>query len=165
MSCSPRDQALLPPSSAEQGFVTARLGRRNSANLTPASGRQDHTILPSAKASLVRVLLIAHKPFDQSCDPIARKTLPRPPHPAPTSVTIAKRPSVWDGMAKVLEVIWGVRKPKYFCKEDWTASISLIQFNKFLRARNGIVREHIPWCPGRGAACSRRCQRVARMRA
>src|SRR5713101_9938704 len=115
MSCSPRDQALLPPSSAEQGFVTARLGRRNSANLTPASGRQDHTILPSAKASLVRVLLIAHKPFDQSCDPIARKTLPRPPHPAPTSVTIAKRPSVWDGMRKVLDVIWGVRKQKYFC--------------------------------------------------
>src|SRR5882757_9201340 len=27
-----------------------------SANLTPASGRQDHTILPSAKASLVRSL-------------------------------------------------------------------------------------------------------------
>src|SRR6266849_908215 len=60
MSCSPRDQALLPPSSAEQGFVTARLGRRNSANLTPASGRQDHTILPSAATSLVRTL------FDRS---------------------------------------------------------------------------------------------------
>src|SRR5216684_3055689 len=60
MSCSPRDQALLPPSSAEQGFVTARLGRRNSANLTPASGRQDHTILPSATTSLVGVLLTAH---------------------------------------------------------------------------------------------------------
>jgi len=29
------------------------------------------------------VLLIAHKSFDQPCDPIARKTLPRPPHPAP----------------------------------------------------------------------------------
>jgi hypothetical protein len=28
--------------------------------------------------------------------------------PCPTSVTIAKRPSVWDGMAKVLDVIWGV---------------------------------------------------------
>src|ERR1700681_3520226 len=30
-------------------------------NLTPASRRQDHTILPSAKASLVSVLLIAHR--------------------------------------------------------------------------------------------------------
>src|ERR1700694_5924701 len=32
-------------------------------NLTPASGRQDHTILPSAATSLVRVLLIAHRPY------------------------------------------------------------------------------------------------------
>jgi hypothetical protein len=51
--------------------------------LTPASGRQDHTILPSATTSLVSVLLIAHRPFDPPCDPIARKTLPRPPHPTP----------------------------------------------------------------------------------
>jgi hypothetical protein len=38
-------------------------------------------------------LWIAHKSFDPPCDPIARKTLPRPPHPCPTFVTIAKRPS------------------------------------------------------------------------
>src|ERR1700692_159376 len=38
----PGDRALLPPSSAE-----------NSANLTPASGRQDHTTSPSASAPLV----------------------------------------------------------------------------------------------------------------
>src|SRR3979490_1828843 len=40
-----------------------------SANLTPASGRQDHTTSPSAATSLVRVLLIAHGPFDPPCDP------------------------------------------------------------------------------------------------
>jgi hypothetical protein len=69
-----------------------------SANLTPASGRQDHTTSPYATSSLVRVLLTAHKPFDSPCDPVARKTLPRPPHPHPASVTIAIRPSVgWDG--------------------------------------------------------------------
>ena len=45
-------------------------------------------------------------------------------------MTIAKRPSVWDGMAKVLEVIWGVPKPKYFFTEDWTAQIRLILFDK-----------------------------------
>jgi hypothetical protein len=27
--------------------------------------------------------------------------------PHPTSVTIAKRPSVWDGMREVLDLIWG----------------------------------------------------------
>src|SRR5450432_2284481 len=36
--------------------------------------------------------------IDPPCNPIARKTLPRPPHPHPASVTIAIRPLVgWDG--------------------------------------------------------------------
>src|SRR5260221_10826797 len=65
--------------------VLSKPGRADStsANLTPASGRQDHTILPYATTSLVRSLLIAHKSFDPPCDPVARKTLPRPPHPTP----------------------------------------------------------------------------------
>jgi hypothetical protein len=90
----PGDRALLPPSSAEQGFVTARLGQQSSANLTPASGRQDHTILPYASASFVSA------PFDRSrilvgsaLHHVSRLTLPRPPHPHPASVTIAIRPS------------------------------------------------------------------------
>src|SRR5882672_10635000 len=65
--------------------VSVRSDRPASANLTPASGRQDHTTSPSAATSLVSVLLIAHKSFDSPCDPLARKTLPRPPHPAPRS--------------------------------------------------------------------------------
>src|SRR5216684_4120928 len=30
-------------------------------------------------------------------------------------------PLLRGGMRKVLEVIWGVRKPKYFCKGGWTS--------------------------------------------
>src|SRR3981189_2797184 len=57
----PGDRALLPPSSAD--MVLSKPGRADlpSANLTPASGRQDHTTSPSATTSLVRVLLTAHK--------------------------------------------------------------------------------------------------------
>jgi hypothetical protein len=44
----PGDRAFLPPSFADQ-----------SANLTPASGRQDHTALPSAVAPFVRALMRA----------------------------------------------------------------------------------------------------------
>src|SRR5438309_4528332 len=44
----------------------------------------------------------------------ARPTLPRPPHPAPRLVTIAKRPSLGDGMAGVVRVIWGNREADYF---------------------------------------------------
>src|SRR6202158_3086657 len=54
----PGGRAFLPPSPAE-----------NSASLTPASGRQDHTTSPSAPAPLV----LRHHP--------------RPSHPAPTFVT------------------------------------------------------------------------------
>src|ERR1700730_16203005 len=38
----------------------------------------------------------------------------------PTSVTIAKRPSEWDGMANPIILIWGSEKPKYFCEWGWT---------------------------------------------
>jgi hypothetical protein len=79
----PGDRALLPPSPTD--MVLSKPGRADvtSANLTPASGRQDHTTSPYAATSLVRVLLTAHKSFDPPCDPVARKTLPRPPHPLP----------------------------------------------------------------------------------
>jgi hypothetical protein len=87
------------------------------------------------------VLLIAHKSFDQPCDPIARKTLPRPPHPVPNVRDDRDTPLLWDGMAKVLDVIWGVRKQKYFCRWDWTGGIRLIRFNKFAVTRKSKERD------------------------
>src|SRR5229473_1832148 len=80
----PGDRALLPPSSRGYLACPRPVGpTRLPQNLTPASGRQDHTILPSAATSLVGVPVIAHKSFDLPCDPIARKMLPRPSHPVP----------------------------------------------------------------------------------
>ena len=60
-------RAFLPPSRVRCASIVT--------HLTPASGRQDHTTSPSAKV------------------PLVSSAQPRPPHPAPTSVTIAKRPS------------------------------------------------------------------------
>jgi hypothetical protein len=37
-------------------------------------------------------------------------------------VTIAKRPFVWAGMARVMQVIWVKSEPEYFCKRGWTLS-------------------------------------------
>jgi hypothetical protein len=45
-------------------------------------------------------------------------------------VTIAKRPFVWAGMARDVEVIWVKSEPEYFCERDWTTQIRLIPFNK-----------------------------------
>jgi hypothetical protein len=101
-----------------------------SANLTPASGRQDHTTSPSATTSLVSVLCVAHGFIESALQPFARKMLPRPPHPAPYVRDDRDTPLLWDGMRKVLDVIWGGRKRKYFYKEDWTAQIRLKSHNK-----------------------------------
>src|SRR6267154_6556456 len=102
--------------------VLSKPGRADStsANLTPASGRQDHTTSPYATSSLVRVLLIAHKSFDSPCDPVARQTLPRPPHPHPASVTIMIRPSGGVGWREFVEMICPTGEAKYFCKGDRT---------------------------------------------
>src|SRR5258707_15721131 len=107
-----------------------------SANLTPASGRQDHTTSPYAATSLVRV------PFDRSrilvgpaLHHVSRLTLPRPPHPIPRFVTIAIRPSCGTGWRELVEMICPTGEAKYFCKGDWTAQITLIRFNKFAAAR------------------------------
>src|SRR5712692_2155109 len=40
-------------------------------------------------------------------------------------------------MRKVLDVIWGVWERKYFCKEDWTAQITLRSHNKSPGMRDG----------------------------
>jgi hypothetical protein len=79
--------------------------------LTPASGRQDHTTSPSAFALFVTS--------------VKASTASRL-----TSVTIAKRPSVWDGTAKDIVLIWVKLEQEYFFGSDWTAGIRLIQFDK-----------------------------------
>ena len=69
------------------------------ADLMPASRHQDHTPSPSA-ALVVRL-----------------STWPRPPHPAPTSVTIAKRPSCGSGMAGIDKAVSSKRRSEIFFAE------------------------------------------------
>ena len=127
------------------------------ANLTPASGRQDHTTSPSAKAfRKSRSAVLVPLPPKLWRRPInaARLASPsRPPHPVPTSVTIAKRPSQWDGIAGNMEVICGKREAKYFFGKDWTGSISLIRFDKFAVRRKGSTPS------ARRSSLRRHCER------
>ena len=60
------------------------------------------------------MLLIAHRPFDLPCDPIARKRCRVHRIPCPTSVTIAKRPSVWDGMGLLYYCFYQTGKRNIF---------------------------------------------------
>ncbi len=106
----PGDRAFLSPSLANK-----------SANLTPASRRQDHTTSPSASKTLSSLAPPAS---------IASN---------PASVTIAIRPSSGvDG--GVIKVIWGFGKPEYFFKRGWTGRNSLIQLRKLGFTRKSVRR-------------------------
>src|SRR5450759_4940410 len=110
---SPRGPPGSPDIPARNGFngyfvlspVTGLFCHRHPrklpfANLTPASGRQDHTTSPSASAPFVKCA--------------SASTASRP-----AFVTIAKRPSEGrDG--EYIGLIWVFGKSEYFFKRGWT---------------------------------------------
>ena len=81
-----------------------------TANLTPASRRQDHTTSPSASALFVKSA--------------AASTASRP-----ASVTMANAPLAGRDGADI-ELICGFGKPEYFLRRDWTGRNSLIRLTK-----------------------------------
>src|SRR6185437_10612873 len=89
----PGDRAFLPPSPARCASI--------AADLTPASGRQDHTTSPSAMPALV-----------------ARRH-PRPPHPTATFVTCAT-PLLSGGTRGLSPLICPATEAEFFCAKGWT---------------------------------------------
>ena len=79
----PGDRAFLPPSPARCGSIFA--------DLTPASGRQDHATSPSA---------INHSSRDLS----------RPSHPASYVRDDRETPLLWIRDARMIALIWGKRQ-------------------------------------------------------
>jgi hypothetical protein len=94
-------------------------------SLTPASRRQDHTTSPSAVGTFVKSAARVHR---------------IPPRVRDDRDT----PLMWDETAGVIEVIWVRMESEYFCEEDWTASISLIRFNKLGWARRAVLNQKAP---------------------
>src|SRR5450432_2075619 len=137
----PGDRAPLPPSSADM-FCLSPVGPTQLRELDAsvgASGPHDFAVRcnisrPLAWRSLTGLI-------DPPCNPIARKTLPRPPHPHPASVTIAIRPSGGVGWREFVEMICPTGEGKYFCRWDWTARNSLIRLKKsvFSRSRSAVA--------------------------
>jgi hypothetical protein len=90
----PGDRAFLPPSSLRNLFLK---------NLTPASGRQDHTASPSARVALVSRNSRVHR--------------------IPPRVRDDREPPLSSGETReVKSVICPTAKAKYFCAEVWTGS-------------------------------------------
>jgi hypothetical protein len=99
-----------------------RLRKLPSANLTPASGRQDHTTSPSAgrRSRQQRRL--------------------RPSHPASYVRDDRETPLRGNGTASDIDLIWGKREEESFCNRDWTGQITLIRLNKSPASRMELLR-------------------------
>ncbi len=80
----PGDRALLPPSPTDMFLSKPGWADSNTANLTPASGVRTTRLRRTLQHLSSARLVIAHRPFaNPPCNPVARKTLPRPPHSTP----------------------------------------------------------------------------------
>jgi hypothetical protein len=115
----PGDRALLPPSPAD--MVLSKPGRADltSANLTPASGRQDHTTSPYATTSLVRSLCDRSQAVKPALRSRRAQNAAASTASNPASVTIAIRPS--SGVDESgLKVFLPGGKGKNFSNRGWT---------------------------------------------
>jgi hypothetical protein len=111
-----------------------------------ASGPHDFAV--RSNISRQRAVDRSRIPEKPPCNPIARKTLPRPPHPTPTYVTIMIRPSCGVGWREFVEMICPTSIAKYFCIGDSTRLSTNRPTGKSPRAGESKFRS----CPGRGAA-------------
>jgi hypothetical protein len=136
----PGDRALLPPSPG--GYVLSKPGRADSTppNLTPASGRQDHTTSPYAATSLVSSLC------DRSQASSTRPAIPSRAkrcrvHRIPSRVRDDHdTPLLWGGMARLIEMFLPIMEAKYFCKWGWTP----LSTNRPTGKSPTRQREHVP---------------------
>src|SRR6266576_4697294 len=91
----------------------------NSANLTPASGRQDHTTSPYAATSLVRSLCKSLTGLSPTRPAIPSRAKRCRVHRTPPRVRDDHdTPLWWGGMRKVLDLIWGKWQQIFFGKSE-----------------------------------------------
>jgi hypothetical protein len=112
MPRSPRRRIRLVTVAGGLKARAARSGFTNLRRLDTSNGCQDHTVLPYASAPFISRAVFAHgKPALQTRHALdaAASTATRP-----NVRDDGQRPSARDGMAAVLELIWGSREAEYF---------------------------------------------------
>jgi hypothetical protein len=101
------------PRNGFNGFLRDLLGDRLVCHRRRCDAKHHHQLDASSGASEPHDFAVR----DLRCSSIAH---PRPPHPRPTSVTIAIRPSERAGTAVNKPVIWVRREQEYFFAWGWT---------------------------------------------
>jgi hypothetical protein len=113
MPCSPRRRIRLATVADGLKVCLNPVGSTPLRQLDTSNGCQDHTVLPYAASPVVCAARIRSRTKAHPANTTTRPTLPRPPHPAPTFVTMANAPLPGrDG--GFIEVIWGDREQEYF---------------------------------------------------
>src|ERR1700733_4281847 len=112
------------------GLFAPIAGEISFTDLTPASGRQDHTTSPSADK---------HS---------RQQRRPRPSHPNLTFVTIAKRPLCVGRDGKDVEVICLRSEPKYFCEKGWTGKSLICPSGRRFTGSDDLSTRHHRARPG-----------------
>src|SRR6266700_16531 len=114
----PGDEFVLPPSPAN-GWPARPVGLLTFADLTPATGARTTRFCRTLQRRSSSRAWTAHE-VRSPCHPVARATLPRPPHPAP-NVRDDSRSAPHAGRdARTINVIWVNREAIYFSREGWT---------------------------------------------
>src|SRR5258708_39013889 len=114
MPCSPWRRIRLVTIIGGLKVLSRPVGlTKSSADLTPATGAGTTRFCRTQKRRSSAHCSIAHRLEPALRSPRA-PTLPRPPHPIPTFVTIMIRPSWGDETAGLLPVIWGKWEEEYF---------------------------------------------------
>src|SRR5260370_1344656 len=118
-----------------KGFVAPGWADENLRRFDTSNGCQDHTVLPYAAARLRQKAspgfgaVVLREEYRSRDKPALRlpcaPTLPRPPHPVPTFVTMANAPLLGPGWDELVSVICPTAKAKYFCKGGWTENTDL----------------------------------------
>src|SRR5256714_3587967 len=115
----PGDRAFLPPSLYGYWRITTRSGLKTSPqNLTPASGRQDHTTSPSATSPLVCTPSVAHEPEGPPCNNRACRRCRV--HRIPSRVRDDREPPLWGRDSAVVVLILARAESEYFFDRGWT---------------------------------------------
>jgi hypothetical protein len=116
---APEALMKLPPKEGVGTPDVSAPGRADttSANLTPASGCQDHTTSPYAATSLVRSLLDRSQAEAHPAIP-SRARRCRVHRIPPRVRDDRDTPLWWGGIRKVLDLIWGEWEQKYFSEKQ-----------------------------------------------
>jgi hypothetical protein len=116
LACKSRKHASKSPRSRRVARHSPRNGFNSCFALSPVTGLSCHRRLADTSATL-DASVGASGPHDfavRRVSALVRCAARVHRIPCPTSVTIAKRPSVWDGMARDMQVICVRRERKYF---------------------------------------------------